>query len=71
MRLCWHAAGTYDKTDGSGGSCRASMRFEPESKHGANAGLDIARAKMEKIKKMYPKISYADLWSLGGLNNVI
>ena len=49
------------------------MRFAPESEHGANAGrprnyhlgLCIARDVLEKIKKDYPDISYADLWSLG------
>ena len=40
------------------------MRFEPESKDGANAGLDLARAKLEQIKEKYPEISYADLWIL-------
>jgi cytochrome c peroxidase len=52
------------------------MRFEPECKHGANAvsksnnrlqGLEVARARMDKIKEMYPKLTYADLWSLAGV----
>ena len=30
-RLAWHASGTFDKNDGSGGSNGAGMRFEPES----------------------------------------
>merc|ERR1719273_2511830 len=40
------------------------MRFEPEMKDGANAGLEHARNKLEKIKEKYPDISYADLWIL-------
>lgn len=40
------------------------MRFKPESEHGANAGLSVARDFLEPIKKKFPKISYADLWSL-------
>jgi cytochrome c peroxidase len=66
VRLAWHASGTYDKSDGTGGSNGASMRFKPESGHGANAGLDIARNLLEPVKKKYPGISYADLWTLAG-----
>jgi len=40
------------------------MRFAPESKDGANAGLDKARAFLEPIKAQFPGISYADLWTL-------
>lgn len=43
------------------------MRFEPESKHGANAGLQVAREKLEKVKKQFPWISYGDLWTLAGV----
>ena len=67
IRLAWHASGTYcDKTK-TGGSCYGTMRFEPEAKHGANNGLEIARAKLEKIKKQFPTISYGDLWTLAGV----
>ncbi|KAH2920416.1 heme peroxidase, partial [Aspergillus fumigatus] len=37
VRLAWHASGTYDKETGTGGSNGATMRFAPESDHGANA----------------------------------
>jgi cytochrome c peroxidase len=43
------------------------MRFEPESIHGANNGLEIARALMERIKAEFPWISYGDLWTLAGV----
>jgi len=43
------------------------MRFRPESSHGANAGLDIARTFLEPVKKKFPWITYADLWILGGV----
>jgi hypothetical protein len=43
------------------------MRFQPESLHGANAGLDVARELMEPIKKQFEWISYGDLWTLGGV----
>ncbi|KAI6037578.1 heme peroxidase [Pisolithus marmoratus] len=67
LRLAWHASGTYDKNLGTGGSNFATMRFEPESLHDANAGLLVARALMEKIKQEFPWISYGDLWTLGGV----
>lgn len=67
LRLGWHSSGTYDKESKTGGSNFATMRFAPESGHGANAGLNIARDLMEGIKKEFPWISYGDLWTLGGV----
>lgn len=67
VRLAWHAAGTYDRGTGTGGSDGATMRFPPESGHAANAGLKIARERLEKIKAKYPGLSYADLWTLAGV----
>jgi len=66
VRLAWHSSGTYAKKDKSGGSSGATMRYEPESKWGANAGLDKARALLEPIKAKHPNITYADLWTLAG-----
>ena len=43
------------------------MRSDSEACHGANNGLDIARAIMEEIKKEFEWISYGDLWTLGGV----
>ncbi|KAJ7058569.1 heme peroxidase [Mycena amicta] len=67
LRLAWHASGTYDAASNTGGSNYATMRFAPESLHGANAGLDVARDLMEKIKARFPWISYGDLWTLAGV----
>ena len=68
LRLAWHAAGTYDKRDDSGGSGGgATMRFAPEAAHGANAGLGAARARLEAVKAAFPALSYADVWSLAGV----
>ncbi|KAJ3109536.1 heme peroxidase [Phlyctochytrium planicorne] len=67
VRLAWHAAGTYDINTKTGGSNGSTMRFDPEASHGANAGLKIARDLLEPIKKKFPEISYADLWSLAGV----
>ncbi|KAK2735773.1 heme peroxidase [Myotisia sp. PD_48] len=66
VRLAWHASGTYDKETGTGGSNGATMRFAPESDHGANAGLKHARDFLEPVKAKYPWISYSDLWTLAG-----
>ena len=55
LRLAWHAAGTYDKSDNSGGSNGATMRFEPESSDDANNGLDIARKILEPVEKNNPE----------------
>ena len=43
------------------------MRFEPESLHGANNGLNVARTLMEKVKTEFDWISYGDLWTLAGV----
>ncbi len=43
------------------------MRFAPECKWGANAGLDVARQILEPIKQRFPAISYADLWTLASV----
>ncbi|RHZ61197.1 hypothetical protein Glove_349g146 [Diversispora epigaea] len=70
VRLAWHASGTYDKNTNTGGSDGSTMRFSPESDHGANAGLKTARDKLEVIKLANPGITYADLWSLGGVTAI-
>jgi cytochrome c peroxidase len=67
LRLAWHASGTYDKETGTGGSNGATMRFAPESDHGANAGLKAARDFLEPVKAQFPWITYSDLWILGGV----
>ncbi|KAB2575097.1 peroxidase [Lasiodiplodia theobromae] len=67
LRLAWHASGTYDKETGTGGSNGATMRFDPEADHGANAGLKAARDFLEPIKQQFPWISYSDLWTLAGV----
>lgn len=67
LRLAWHASGTYDKLTNTGGSNGATMRFAPESDHGANAGLAAARNFLEPVKQQFPWITYSDLWILAGV----
>ena len=42
---------------------------QPESDHGANAGLGLARDKLEPIYKKYARsgLTYSDLWTLAGV----
>ena len=67
VRLAWHASGTYQASDNTGGSATgASMRFAPESTDDANAGLGISRDMLLSIKQNHPEVSFADLWILAG-----
>jgi len=70
VRLAWHAAGTYDKADRSGGSTGAGMRYSPEKDWDANKGLQLARDRLEPVKAKFPEISYGDLWTLAGVEAV-
>merc|ERR1711939_976808 len=67
VRLAWHSAGTWCTKAKNGGSDGGTMRFEPEAGHGANAGLEHARALIEPIKKKHPAATYADLYILASI----
>ena len=45
-------------------SALASIRFEPEILHGANAGLAGAHQLLIPIKEQFPSVSYADLYQM-------
>ena len=64
LRLAWHSSGTYDKATNTGGSNGAGMRYETEAADPENAGLEVARAFLEPVKRRFPGISYSDLWIL-------
>mmetsp|Transcript_30786 Transcript_30786/g.45607 ORF Transcript_30786/g.45607 Transcript_30786/m.45607 type:complete len:402 (-) Transcript_30786:766-1971(-) len=66
VRLAWHSSGTFKKDDGSGGSNGATMRFEPESTDGANAGLGILRDILVPVRKKFPNVSVSDIWAMAG-----
>jgi len=70
VRLAWHASGTYDKNDSSGGSNGATMRFEPEKSDPANNGLSIVRDILHPVSANHPEFSIADLWTLAGCNAI-
>ncbi|KIW91288.1 uncharacterized protein Z519_08184 [Cladophialophora bantiana CBS 173.52] len=67
VRLAWHSAGTYCAQTNTGGSNGAGMRYEKEGGDPANAGLQHARAFLEPIKRQFPWITYADLWTLAAV----
>jgi len=67
VRLAWHSSGTYDKMSKTGGSGGGTMRFKEELAHGGNAGLDKIVAKLEPVHANFPKVSYADLYTLAGV----
>ncbi|KAH0843117.1 hypothetical protein AYO21_03408 [Fonsecaea monophora] len=67
VRLAWHSAGTYDAQSNTGGSNGAGMRYEKEGGDPANAGLQHARAFLEPVKRRFPWITYADLWTLAAV----
>ncbi|XP_075251032.1 uncharacterized protein LOC142343191 isoform X2 [Convolutriloba macropyga] len=66
VRLAWHSAGTWCKHTKTGGSEGGTMRFKTEGGHGANAGLHIARARLEPLMAKYPGLSHADLYIYAG-----
>lgn len=66
IRLAWHASGTYCAADKTGGSNGSTQRMEPESKWGANAGLDGARSFLAPLQAKY-NMSHADLWTFAGV----
>jgi len=70
VRLAWHASGTYNKHDKTGGSNGSTMRFEKEANDPSNNGLGAARKYLEPIKQKFPEISYADLWTLAGVVSI-
>jgi catalase (peroxidase I) len=70
VRLAWHAAGTYDAKDNSGGTNGATMRFPPESTDGANSGLHIVKNILHPIIQQYPNVSISDLWTFSGANAI-
>jgi hypothetical protein len=73
IRLAWHASGTFDKDDKSpnhGGSDGATMRFEPESTDGANAGLSLMQDIIRPVKLKFPELSIADIWTLAGVQAI-
>ena len=69
-----HQSGTYDKDIDdkwpAAGGAIGSIRFEPEIKHGANAGLANAVKLLEPVKEKYPTVSYADIFQMASARSI-
>ena len=52
------------RATGRCGGANASIRFDPEINHGANAGLSIAVGLLQPIKDRHPEVGWADLIQL-------
>lgn len=70
MRVAWHTSGTYSKSNGTGGSDGATMRFEPEHSDDANEGLLIIHDMLKEVKDKNPQVSVADIWTLAGCTGI-
>lgn len=74
VRLAWHASGTFDASkvgaQDPGGSNGATMRFEPEITDGANAGLNLMQNILQPVRKQFPELSFADLWTMAGVQAI-
>jgi L-ascorbate peroxidase len=74
VRLAWHDSGPHDASvtgdwPAAGGAI-GSIRFEPEIKHGANAGLAGAVKLLEPVKEKFPEVSYADIFQMGSARSI-
>jgi L-ascorbate peroxidase len=74
VRLAWHDSGTFDvnikgEWPAAGGAI-ASIRFEPEINHGANAGLSGALKLLEPVKTAFPAVSYADIFQMASARGI-
>lgn len=68
VRLMFHACGTFNSSDRTGGCEGAYMRSgfldSPGEDPSDNDGLQIAIAALNTVKTDFPCITYADLWTL-------
>ncbi|GME80321.1 unnamed protein product [Ambrosiozyma monospora] len=67
FRFTWHCCATFDRRDGTGGSSGGTLRFAQEFNENGNTGLNTAKSYLDQIHEEFPWISFADLYTLGGV----
>ena len=67
LKLGWHTVGTYQKIDNTGGSNGGLIRLSPQCHWKCNLGFKDSFDFLEQFKKKYPKVSYADLYTLSSV----
>ncbi|VEU24289.1 DEKNAAC105521 [Brettanomyces naardenensis] len=67
IRFTWHCCAHYDRESGTGGCSGGTMRFAQEFNDNGNTGLNTAKSYLDQIHEEFPWISYADLYTLGGV----
>lgn len=67
IRFAWHCCAHYDKVSGTGGSSGGTMRFAQEFNDLGNTGLNTSKSYLDQVHEEYPWISFADLYTLGGV----
>ncbi|GMG28391.1 unnamed protein product [Ambrosiozyma monospora] len=67
FRFTWHCCATFDRRDGTGGCSGGTLRFAQEFNDNGNTGLNTAKSYLDQIHEEFPWISFADLYTLGGV----
>lgn len=67
VRFTWHCCAHYDRETQTGGSSGGTMRFAQEFNNDGNTGLNTAKSYLDQIHEEFSWISFADLYTLGGI----
>ncbi|QPG76017.1 hypothetical protein FOA43_003403 [Brettanomyces nanus] len=67
VRFTWHCCAHYDQQSGTGGCSGGTLRFAQEFNDIGNTGLNTAKSYLDQIHEEFPWMSFADLYTLGGV----